>query len=116
MAKQAEKPSSDKSSAPTSKSPPSRKADSADVMKKLEGLGLDMLVEIDHEQTPSFSTTLRSKSNVLFDEAVGCLRLGEKTEQRKFVNVGQARKFMQTVAIANKCKKFLREDALRDLS
>ena len=90
---------------------PSRKADSADVIKKLENLGVDMLHEIDDDQTPSFTTALRSKSNVLFDEGVGCLRLGDKVEQRKFVNVGQARKFMQTVAIANKCKKFLREDA-----
>lgn len=99
----------------SSKGAPSRtpncKAASADVIKKLENLGVDMLHEIDDEQTPSFTTSLRSKSNVLFDEGVGCLRLGDKVEQRKFVNVGQARKFMQTVAIANKCKKFLREDA-----
>lgn len=99
-------------SKPAQKSAPvHRKADSADVMKKLENLGVNMLHEIDDEQTPSFTTSLRSKGNVLFDEGVGCLRLGDKVEQRKFVNVGQARKFMQTVAIANKCKKFLREDA-----
>ncbi|VVC02416.1 Type 2 DNA topoisomerase 6 subunit A [uncultured archaeon] len=92
-------------------SPPSRKADSAEVIKKLEGLGINMLKEIDEEQTPSFTTSLRSKGNVEYDEAVGCLRLGDKVEQRKFVNVGQARKFMQTVAVASKCKKFLREDS-----
>ncbi|VVB57298.1 Type 2 DNA topoisomerase 6 subunit A [uncultured archaeon] len=97
---------------PTQKPAPAhRKADSGEVTRKLEGLGLDMLKEIDEEQTPSFTTALRSKGNVLYDEGVGCLRLGEKVEQRKFVNVGQARKFMQTVAVAAKCKKFLRENS-----
>ena len=85
--------------------------DAGEVTRKLENLGLGMLKEIDEENTPSFTATLRSKGNVLYDEGVGCLRLGDKVEQRKFVNVGQARKFMQTVAVAAKCKKFLREGA-----
>ncbi len=89
----------------------SRKMDAGEVTRKLENLGLGMLKEIDEENTPSFTATLRSKGNVLYDEGVGCLRLGDKVEQRKFVNVGQARKFMQTVAVAAKCKKFLREGA-----
>lgn len=90
---------------------PARRLDSGVVINKLEKLGTDMLDEIGRDQSPSFSTTLRSKSNVLFDEGLGCVRLGDKVEQRTFVNVGQARKFMQTVAIAAKCKKFLKEDA-----
>jgi DNA topoisomerase-6 subunit A len=85
--------------------------DSKVVMKKLEDLGLDMIDEIADRVTPSFETPLRSRSNVLYDDKIGCLHLGEKTETRQFINVGQARKFMQTVAIANKCKKFLKEDA-----
>ncbi|PIT84993.1 DNA topoisomerase [Candidatus Micrarchaeota archaeon CG10_big_fil_rev_8_21_14_0_10_45_29] len=81
------------------------------VIKKLEELGQGMIREIDARKTPSFQTPLRSKGNVHYDEKLGCLHLGEKNETRSFVNVGQARKFMQTVAIANKCKKFLKEDA-----
>ncbi len=91
--------------------PELKKQDSGAVAGKLQSLGKGMLAEIDAEETPSFTTPLRSKGNVLFDEGVGCIRLGDKTEQRKFINVGQARKFMQTVAIANKCKKFLKENA-----
>jgi len=87
------------------------KKDEKTVVSKLENLGKDMILEVKREETPSFTTTLRGKSNVLYDEGIGCIRLGQKTEERRFVNVGQARKFMQTVAIANKCKKFLKENA-----
>ena len=82
-----------------------------EVIKKLENLGLDMLSQVDEEITPTFTTALRSKGNIIYDQSLGYIRLGDKTEERKFVNVGQARKFMQTVAIASKCKKFLKEDA-----
>ncbi|MCX8197035.1 MAG: DNA topoisomerase IV subunit A [Candidatus Micrarchaeota archaeon] len=84
---------------------------SAEVIKKLEDLGRKMISEINAQSTPTFTTTLRSKGNILYDESVGYLRLGDKKEERKFINVGQARKFMQTVAIAAKCKKFLTENA-----
>ncbi len=83
----------------------------SDVIGKLKGLGSDMVAEVRKNETPSFETKLRSKGNVFYDEGIGCIRLGNKMEERRFVNVGQARKFMQTVAIANKCKKFLKEDS-----
>lgn len=78
-------------------------------VKKLEEFGKGMVAEVEKETSPTFKTTARTKSNVLFDEGLGYIRLGSKEEERTFVNVGQARKFMQTVAIANKCKKFLKE-------
>ena len=78
---------------------------------KLEELGLRMIEQIQRNESPTFETILRSKGNVVYDEAIGCLRLGESKEQRTFVNVAQAKKFMQTIAVANKCKKFLEEDA-----
>ena len=83
----------------------------ADVLNKLEKLGLNMLDELKADTTPSFATALRSKGNIIYDQGLGYIRLGDKMEERKFVNVGQARKFMQTVAIASKCKKFLKENS-----
>lgn len=80
-------------------------------MKKLETLGAGMLSEVEKGESPTFETLLRSRGNILYDEAIGCLRLGEKKEQRTFLNVAQARKFMQTVAVAAKCRKFLEEDS-----
>jgi DNA topoisomerase-6 subunit A len=80
------------------------------VVKKLEELGKHMVSEIDSEESPTFKTILRTKSNTLYDEAIGCLRTGNKTETRKFLSVAQARTFMQTVAIASKTRRFLNED------
>ncbi len=85
--------------------------DSKETMKKLENLGVDMIGEIKTNQSPTFTTKVRSKGNIIFDEGLSYIRLGDKKEKRTFVNVGQAKKFMQTVAVANKCKKFLNENS-----
>ena len=77
---------------------------------KLEDLGKDMVKEIKKGEGPTFETTLRTKSNTFYDEAVGCLRTGDKRETRKFLSVAQSRTFMQTVAIATKTKQFLTEN------
>ena len=80
-------------------------------VKKLENLGGKLVGEINSKESPSFETLVRSRGNTLFDDGVGYLRLGNKRETRTFLNIAQARKFMQTIAIANKCRKFLVEDA-----
>jgi len=79
-------------------------------MKKLEELGRGMVKQIDAGEGPTFETTLRTKSNTLYDEGYGCLRTGDKKETRKYLSVAQARTFMQTVAIAAKTKQFLAQD------
>ncbi|MFA5106383.1 MAG: DNA topoisomerase IV subunit A [Candidatus Micrarchaeia archaeon] len=94
------KKKSEKSALPSSPS---------EVQSRLEGLGAEMVSDIDGGESPAFETVSRGRTNVRFDESVGCLRLGERKEERTFINVGQAKKFMQTVAVANKCKKFLKE-------
>jgi DNA topoisomerase VI subunit A len=80
-----------------------------ETIEKLEGLGKNMVNQVKENKSPTFETPLRSRGNIEYDNAVGFLRLGEKTEERKFLNVAQARTFMQTVAVANKTKKFLIE-------
>jgi DNA topoisomerase-6 subunit A len=77
--------------------------------EKLEALGKSMLGQVKKDKSPTFETPLRSKSNVQFEEGLGYLRLGAKKEERTFLNVGQARTFMQTVSVANKTKKFVKE-------
>lgn len=93
------------------KKEPARKTEKSSIESKLEDLGKEMVAEISRKESPKFQTKLRSKGNILFEPGLGYLLLGDKTEERKFLNVGQAKKFMQTVAIANKCRKFLSEDA-----
>ncbi len=80
---------------------------SENTRKKLTELGKNMVKRIDEGKSPEFESTLRTKSNTLYDEGIGCLRLGDKQEARKFVSVAQARTFMQTVAIAAKTRQFL---------
>ncbi len=80
-----------------------------ETVDKLENLGKQMIRQVKQGSSPTFETPLRSKGNITFDSSVGFLKLGDKKEERKFLNVAQARPFMQTVAVANKTKKFLRE-------
>ncbi len=77
--------------------------------ERLIALGKKMAQEVVEGKGPTFETIVRSKSNILFDEK-GFLRLGEKRETRKFLNVGQAKTFMQTVSIANKLKQFIEQN------
>lgn len=81
-----------------------------DAKKVLEEFGGGILGEIDRGKGPKFITTSRSRSNIHYDDKKGLLSLGSKTEERNFVNVGQAKRFMQTLAIAAKCHKFLDEN------
>ncbi len=83
---------------------------SKETQKKLEELGRKMATDIENEKGPEFETALRTKSNTIYDESIGCLRVGEKKEVRKFMSVAQARTFMQTVAIAAKTKQFLEQN------
>lgn len=79
-------------------------------VEKLESLGKEQLKEIGAGQSPSFEAPLRGKSNVFYDPKSGYLHLGDKKERRVFLNVAQAKKFMQTIAVAAKCKKFKEEN------
>ncbi|MCK4319663.1 DNA topoisomerase IV subunit A [Candidatus Micrarchaeota archaeon] len=78
--------------------------------KKLEGLGKRMVEQLREGKGPTFESQLRTKNNIVFDEDFEILRLGERIEERSFLNAGQAKTFMQTVAVANKTKKFIEED------
>ncbi len=83
---------------------------SENTKKKITDLGKKMVKEIEEGKSPEFESTLRTKSNTLYDEGIGCLRLGDKKESRRFISVAQARTFMQTVAIASKTRQFLEQN------
>lgn len=78
-------------------------------LEKLIQLGKKMVSELREGKSPEFETYVRSRSNIVFDER-GFLRLGDKKEKRTFLNLSQARKFMQTLAVANKTRKFIEEN------
>ena len=77
------------------------------VAKRLEGIGQEMVRDITKLKDPEFRTQLRGRSNVMFDEKKGTLTLGDKTTTRNFLNIGHARKFMQTTMVAAKTRDYL---------
>jgi len=78
--------------------------------ERLEILGRQLYNDIENNRNPKFVTLARTRSNILYDQKKGYLRLGSAQEERNFINVAQARRFMQTIAIASKCHKFLSEN------
>ena len=78
--------------------------------EKLEGLGNGIVKDIKAGKNPTFVTYARKRSNIVFDPKNGYLKLGKSKEERDFVNVAQSKRFMQTIAIAAKCHKFVKEN------
>jgi DNA topoisomerase-6 subunit A len=78
--------------------------------KKIEELGNGVIYDIRAGKNPRFVTLARTRSNIVFDKKEGYLKLGSSKEERNFINVAQSRKFMQTIAIAAKCHRFLDEN------
>lgn len=78
--------------------------------KKIEEMGKEMVTDIKASRNPKFVTLSRTRSNVLYDKKEGYLRLGKSKEERSFLNYAQSKRFMQTVAVAAKCHKFVKEN------
>ncbi|RME79656.1 MAG: DNA topoisomerase VI [Methanobacteriota archaeon] len=80
-----------------------------DAYEKLTNMGKRMVGEIKEGMSPTFITAIRSRSNIFVDEKKGFLKLGDKRETRRFLNLSQAKTFMQTIAVANKTKQFIEQ-------
>ncbi len=76
---------------------------------KIEDLAEDILKDINSGKSPKFTTLARTRSNIHYDSGEGYLRLGKSKEERSFMNIAQSKRFMQTVAIASKCHRFVKE-------
>ncbi len=89
-----------------------------DTKKKLVGMGMEIVEEIDKKENPKIEIPVRSLSNVVYDEKSKSLSLGDKTSKRFLFNVAHAKKFMQTMMVAAYCKELLNEGistSLRDM-
>ncbi len=86
--------------------------------EKLEGLGKDVLKDIEKKQNPSIKIPIRSLSNVIYDKNTKSLKLGNKVSKRFLFNVAHAKKFTQTMMVAAFCNQLLKEKihtSLRDM-
>lgn len=86
------------------------KKESKEAKKVLEKFGDEITKEIEQKKSPKFVTGSRTRSNIVYNEKKGYLSLGPAQEERSFMNTGQSKRFMQTVAIAAKCHKFVNEN------
>jgi len=96
----------------------SSKKDGSDASKELVQLGNEVLNDINKGQNPKIELSVRGLSNVIYDKASKTLGLGDKTAQRFFFNVGQSKKFLQTIEVAALCKSLLdvaKHASLRDV-
>lgn len=80
-----------------------------DIERKTFQIAKEIVDQIKANQPPIFVTKVRGLSNVYFDEDKQYIQLGDKTVARPFLNLGAARKFMQTMLVNDKCNEYLKE-------
>ncbi len=80
------------------------------IAAKIYDMAKGIVADIKKETDPEFVTQQRGKSNVEFDEKKGILKLGDKETTRTFLNVGHAKKFMQTMLVSAKAHEYLKHN------
>ncbi len=73
-------------------------------VESIEGLAGGVVEQSLELRDPSFDVPTRSRSNVHFDRRKRVLRMGDAAQQRLLFNLGQAKKFMQTILVADGCR------------
>lgn len=77
---------------------------------KLEKLARTVADTALRQHDPSIDIPIRALSNVAFNEKSRTIEMGDNKQQRNFFNYGQAKRFMQTMLVASKCKDLIDAD------
>ena len=88
------------------------------IANRIENVGHGIVKDINKKKDPTFQTQQRGRSNVQFNAKKGILQLGDKITSRNFLNIGHARKFMQTMLVSAKTHDYLKENktaAIREI-
>src|SRR5262247_2348483 len=80
------------------------------VEKKLVGVADVIINAAERSRDPALSIPVRSLANVNFNEKRGIIEMGRRKQARTFFNVGMAKKFMQTVRVADARAELQRAD------
>ena len=80
------------------------------VEKKLIGLADLVITAAQRAKDPTMAIPIRALSNVTFNERKGLLEMGSKKQSRSFFNVGMAKKFMQTILVADALSELQRAE------
>ncbi|GMU37969.1 MAG: DNA topoisomerase IV subunit A [Phycisphaerae bacterium] len=81
-----------------------------DAGEKLEKLARTVADTALRQHDPSIDIPIRALSNVAFNEKSRTIEMGDNKQQRNFFNYGQAKRFMQTMLVASKCKDLIDAD------
>src|SRR5213592_1712958 len=71
------------------------------VERKLVGVADTVITAADRSRDPALSIPVRSLANINFNEKRGIIEMGKRKQERTLFNVGMAKKFMQTVLVAD---------------
>lgn len=79
-------------------------------MAKLVKVAQSAVKTVQKGLSPALEIRTRSLSNVAFNPKKRIIELGDRTQSREFFNTAMARKFMQTMLVANGCKQLLEQN------
>ncbi|MBM3218577.1 MAG: DNA topoisomerase IV subunit A [Candidatus Rokubacteria bacterium] len=71
------------------------------VEKKLVGVADVVITAAEKRKDPTLTIPVRALSNVTFNERKGLIEMGKRKQARSFFNMAMAKKFMQTVLVAD---------------
>ena len=74
---------------------------------KIEALALSIVEMANRRSDPAIAIPTRTLSNVAYNEKTKHVELGGNKQSRSLFNYGQAKRFMQTVLVASKCKELI---------
>jgi len=82
---------------------------------KLVGMADVVIAAAQRAKDPAFAIPIRALSNVSFNARKGMIEMGGKKQERTFFNVGMAKKFMQTMLVADALAELQRADLTTSL-
>ncbi len=85
------------------------------VLKKLVGVADSVVTAAERSKDPTLAIPVRSLANVSFNPKRGIIELGRRKQERTLFNVGMAKKFMQTVLVADALAELQRSDLTTSL-
>jgi DNA topoisomerase-6 subunit A len=85
------------------------------VEKKLVSVADLVITAAERRKDPTITIPIRSLSNVNFNERKGLIEMGKRKQARSFFNVAMAKKFMQTVLVADALSELQRANLTTSL-
>src|ERR671918_869740 len=92
-----------------------KKIKKKDVESRLVSVADEVLLAAKSNRSPALHIPTRSLSNVNFNAKKGIIEMGSAKQERSFFNVGMAKKFMQTVLVADALAELQRQNLTTSL-